>query len=240
MATYPQLRTPPIKEIIFTISFEEKVSLIQLQQFCSSPIITAKFPSISPGFHTNITNVNNNEPPKSESQVDGFLLRSHPISHILSVKRGTFSFHRVNGYETFEKLYSEVDTYWTHFKNFAPVDKIINLSIRYVNFIEAAEEIDIDNLLSLKLKHPFSEKLEGFFAQIRFKYEPNPAIDVNVVASGAKDNKKSGVVLDIILNKRLSDSGLKGFLDMREVKNKVFFDCITDFAVKKFNHENIL
>jgi uncharacterized protein (TIGR04255 family) len=235
MALYSKLKSTPIKEIIFTVSFNGNVSLLQLEQFTELPIIRENFSSISRGFHTQITKIGNNEP-ISTSSPEGFLLRSQsPVSRILHVKRGSLAFHKVNGYEPFENIYKEITSYWNLFKDFTAIQTIGNLSLRYVNFIEVPDG-EIVDLLSIQVKHPFSVNLEGFFTQLRFRYDQNPIIDVNVVVSKARDNQKNGVVLDIILNKRLPPGAeIDAFLDMREAKNNVFFDCITEAAVTKFN-----
>src|ERR1700748_1641029 len=230
MASFIKLKNTPIKEIIFTISFIENVPLETLNGFKGLPEIVKKFTIVNQGFNMNVETIGN-EQPISKTLVDGYVLRCLPLSRIIQARRGSFSFHKVNGYEAFETLLAEFRDYWNLLTGVAGNLTVNNLSVRYLNFIADTEGEEISELISIHTTHPFGKHIEGYFTQYRFKYDRNPEIGVNVITAKGKDGAIDGTVLDIILNKAIENEQNSQYVfdvlaSMRQVKNDLFFRSI--------------
>ena len=240
MASFITLKKTPIKEIIFTISFKENVELEKLENFKSLPKITETFPICNKGFNAQVEAISDQEAPTTKVSSDGFILKDKsPHSYLIQARRGSFSFHKVNGYESFEDLIIQLKTYWDLFIEVSGQLTVVNLSVRYLNFIEQSKDEKINDLITINTTHPFGA-IKTNFTQHQFRYDKNPDIVVNVVTAIGQDGEKNGIVLDIILNKRIEINkeltfDFTSFNDMRTVKNEMFFKSITEHTIKKYN-----
>ena len=240
MASFIKLKNTPIKEIIFTISFNENVPVEKLDIFTGLPQIKNTFPIVDKGFNTHLV-AKPKEQPTSKTSIDSYILRSlKPLSKIIQARKGSFSFHKVNGYEHFEKLISELHEYWGLFVQCTGVLTVNNISVRYLNFIEKDKEEDFIDLVTIHTQHPFGKEIESNFTQYRFKYDSIPTITANVITAKGKDGLKEGIVLDIILNKKIEmiqniEIIFSSFYDLRIAKNDLFFRSITEKTINKYN-----
>ena len=240
MTSFIKLKNTPIKEIIFTISFIENVDFDKLDAFKALPEISKNFNIVNKGFNTHVE-AKGQEQPTARILQDGYVLRCNPLSRIIQARKGSFSFHKINGYERFEILIAELEQYWNLFIqcNGMPLT-VNNLSARYLNFIERKSEEKIDDLITIHSIHPFGDTIENSFIQYKFKYDRNPDIVANVITAKGKDKLKEGVVLDIILNKKINSEQnskviFSSFNDMRVAKNDLFFRSITESTLNKYN-----
>jgi uncharacterized protein (TIGR04255 family) len=239
MASFIKLKNTPIKEIVFTISFNETILLETLDRFKELPKIVEKFAIVNQGFNMNIEAIGN-EQPVSKALLDGYVLKCIPLSRIIQARRGSFSFHKVNGYEAFETLIAEFREYWNLLIRVAGNLTVNNLSVRYLNFIAETAGENTSELISIRTTHPFGEHIESYFTQYRFKYDRNPEISVNIISAKGKDGIIDGSVLDIILNKQIGNEQNSQLVfdtlsGMRQAKNDLFFRSITEKAIQKFN-----
>lgn len=240
MTAFIKLNNPPLKEIIFTISFNESLSIQKLDSFKALPEIASLFKVVDKGFNTHLV-AKKNESPISKTSFDGYVFRSPmPTSRIIQARRGLLSYHKVNGYETFEKLLGELEGYWKLLIQCCGVLTVNNLNVRYLNFIEKSENEEANDLLTINIKHPFGNSINNSFTQHTFNYDQNPQIVATVVAAKGKEQDREGIILDIILNKKISASQnyheiFSSFTDMREAKNDLFFRSITEKTINKYN-----
>ena len=240
MASFIKLKNTPIKEIIFTISFKENIELEKLEIFKKAPKIAENFPLVNKGFNTQIE-AKLNQVPTSNVSTDGYIFRSKSAEpYLIQARRGSFSFHKVNGYESFESLINELKTYWDILIQSCGQLTIVNLSVRYLNFIEKNTEENINDLITINTVHPFGKKIDTNFTQHKFIYDKNPEIIVNVITAIGKNGDKDGVILDVILNKKIEIKkdevfDFNTYTDLRTAKNDIFFKSITEKTINKYN-----
>lgn len=239
MASFIKLKNPPIREIIFTISFSENVSLEKLDAFKSLPEISKKFPVVDRGFNTEVV-AKNNEVPFSKTNLDGYLFRSSADSRIIQARKGSFALHKYNGYVEFETLITEFFTYWDLLIQCTGDLTVNNISVRYLNFIEKSNQERIEDLITIISNHPYGESIDNTFIQFKFQYDKKPEIGATIITAKGKSQNIDGIVLDIILNKQITSRQdrafiLNSFSDMKSAKNDLFFRSITETAIKKYN-----
>ena len=240
MASFIKLKNPPIREIIFTISFSENVSLEKLDAFRSLPEISEKFTVVDKGFNTEVV-AKNNEAPVSKTNLDGYLFRSPIVdSRIIQARRGSFALHKYNGYVEFETLIKEFFTYWDLLIQCTGNLTVNNISVRYLNFIEKNNQERVEDLITIISNHPYGESIDNTFIQFKFQYDKKPEIGATIITSKGRIQNIDGIVLDIILNKQITIKQdrafiLNSFSDMKSAKNDLFFRSITETAIKKYN-----
>jgi len=234
-----QLKRTPIKEIILTISFKENADLTCLDKFQNLPEIQKTFTVRQAGFHTKVEANDSNEKPIANIQNDGYVLRSsEPLNRIIQARRGSFALHKVKGYESFDVLYNELIEYWNALLKCTGNLTINNISVRYLNFIEKESSESIQDLIKIHTVHPFGNDINNNFSQLKFEYQKNPEIIVNLVTARGMDNNKEGIIFDVMLNRRIKpneENALSLFKEMRDVKNDLFFETITELTIKKYN-----
>lgn len=237
MPEYKKLKTTPIKEIIFNISYSENIKNEDLERFCSVPEILEEFKDVKQGFAANIK-AGKDRALTTHISNDGYMLKSD--MHVIQVKVGSFAFHKVKGYEDFEGLFNRLSSFWKSYLEVTGDLTINNISLRYLNFIEVSEGEDVDRLIHVKVDHPYGYEIKNKLLQLHFTDKNSPDLNINVVITKGKDGLRNGLILDIFLNHAIKDNQkdysevFNKFNLMREVKNDIFFKTLTDYTLNKY------
>jgi uncharacterized protein (TIGR04255 family) len=179
-----------------------------------------------------------------QTQWDGFTLQDAHNRHVAQFTRSGVVFSRLEPYEEWQAFQSEAMRFWTIFVALAEPMEIQRLGIRYIN------RIPLDNgeqpsfyLNTVPPAPPGIElPIESFFHQDMYKV-PNYPYHINWVRTiqpkGADLTDGQALIVDIdvsttdlieldqsILTQRLSE--------MRWLKNKFFFSCMTETALQRF------
>ena len=211
MASFIKLKNPPIREIVFSISFYETVAVSRLECFKELPEISNTFKVADKGFNTEVI-AKINEQPTSNTTLDGYVLRSsNALSKIIQARRGSFALHKVNGYEEFEILIKEFFEFWDLLIKCTGKLTVNNISVRYLNFIEKKPTEKISDLITITTTHPYGEAIDNNFTQYKFKYDKKPEIESTIIIAKGKNGDTDGIVLDIILNKKIINEANKEF-----------------------------
>lgn len=230
---FPTLENTPIKEIIFSISYEEIVDKEFFDNFVNLEFIKEKFNEIKPS-ETNSIEISPNGVKHSKDNT-GFHLKNE--NEVLQMRMGSISYHYLNTYCEFEVILSSLLKYW---KSFDQVTKdtltISEISVRYINVIEIDEENPASHLVQLYPKQSDDRKILNFQNLVSFSYLKHPEYVVNIVSTKPKDGL---VLLDISVSykyKHFKDKKdiEKNFKPLQEIKNKAFFDSITAKALLKY------
>ena len=239
MADYPILSNTPIKETIFTISYSETIPVEILKLFSQKEEIAKGYDSVIDGFSTQV-DVAEGQISSAKINPDGYILKCSKEDKIIQAREGSFSFHKVNRYEKFDVLLSELLVLWDVLvASYGQKLSINNISLRYLNFIDYTEE-KISELIKIVPTNPFTDDLKQSFVHLSFNDKKYSKVDVNVFTAYPvnRDSKKC-IVLDTILNQKQNDVNdydliKNDFMIMREVKNYVFFTTITEYTLNKY------
>ena len=231
---YPSLSNTPIREIVFSLSYSELVDKDCFKKFINVDSIKKKFIDIKPSIDQKF-NINNGKI-EVDSIENGVHLKNE--NEVLQLKKGSLSYHYLNGYKEYSKLLASIVEYW---KIFDEVTKdtltITNYSVRYINLIEIDKENKPTHLVQLYPKQSFDKEVINFQNSVQFKYNDKKDYTVNAVSTRLKDNN---IVLDISVNGEIKDitkeklNFEKLFEPLRELKNRAFFDSITARALIKY------
>lgn len=236
MTEYRKLKTTPIKEIIFTVSYSETVGNEALLMFCKIPEIASKFENVKQGFAANI-HADRDSKITTHVSSDGYMLKAD--THIIQAKVGSFAFHKVRDYEPFQDLFMQFRTLWDSFVSVTGRLSVNNISLRYLNFIEIDENDNFDKMLNVKVEHPYDYELQNKMLQLQFKDKEIEGLSINVVIAKGKDGVKNGLIFDIILNLNADTKNdyvevFEKFKEMKRVKNEIFFKTLTEYSLNKY------
>ena len=225
---YPKLQNAPIKETIFSISYEEIVDENCFNKFVELDFIKNSFPSISPGI---ILEINSHGINKTKN--DGFHLRNE--NEVLQIRPGSFSYHFLNTYCEYEKILENIIKFW---KAFSKTSKnnftITSVNIRYINVIQVDKENPASRLVQLYPKQSSDRNIVNFQNSVNFTYKDYPQYIINAVTTKPKQDM---VLLDISVSHQVINNKselILLFKPLQEIKNKVFFDSITARALKRY------
>jgi len=229
---FPTLDNTPIKEIIFSISYEEIVDKDCFDNFVNLEIIKSKFKDIKPS----VTNSIEITPKglKHSNDNSGFHLKKG--NEVLQMRMGSISYHFLNNYREFDTILNSLIEYWDLFDNVTK-DKltISKISVRYINVIEVDEDNPASHLVQLYPRQSDDRKILNFQNLVNFAYLKYPEYNVNVVSTKPKDEL---VLLDIGVSCRYKEEEKESlkekFKPLQEIKNKAFFDSITAKALIKY------
>ena len=227
---YPILDNTPIKEIIFSISYEEIVDKDCFDKFVNLEFIKNKFNDIKPSV-TNSIEITN-EGLKHSHDNSGFHLKNK--NEVLQMRMGSISYHFLNSYCEFNTILDSLVKYWTVFDEITKDTLTVSeISVRYINVIEIDEENPASHLVQLHPKQSDDRKILNFQNLLNFTYLKYPDYNINVVSTKPKDEL---VLLDIGVSYKFqeNDNLEDMFRPLQEIKNKAFFDSITAKALIKY------
>jgi uncharacterized protein (TIGR04255 family) len=230
---YPDLGNTPIKEIIFSVSYREIFDKDCFEKFIKLNLIKSNFPDVKPSVDQEFKLEGNKV--SMASNENGFHLRNK--NEVLQLRKGSFSYHHLNGYKNFSQMINTLGKYWESFDSVTKDDlTITDFSVRYINVIETDDENQPTHLVQLYPKQSDDRNIINFQNSIQFNYKNNPDYIVNAVST--KLNQK-GILLDISVKGKTSISNnkidlIEIFQPLQEIKNKAFFDSITARALLKY------
>lgn len=232
---YPPLDKTPIKEIIFSISYNEIVDKSCFEKFINSEMIKNDFKKIIPIIGRTLQ-IDDDGISKSSSEINnGYQLRNN--KEAIQLRTSSFSYHYLDEYQDFEKILITLLKYWNKFSSVITNDlTITTILVRYINFIKNDTNLDISHLIQLYPKRSNDREVLNFQNSVTFSYDDQKEFVITTVST---QPKKNAALLDISVNRSILKNAKsveleKLFSPMREIKNRAFFDSITAKALVKY------
>lgn len=235
---FEKFKHPPIKEAVFILNFASPVPTDKLNSLTNNSALKAKYPFFQKSIQNNFK-FNNSAKSQSasiENLLDGYVFKTseHSPEWILQTKRNYFSLHKVESYNCWEDLIIELKSIFeilaVVFGNELTLKEV---AIRYINHIPIQPDQNLKSWFKL-----LPAEIEGipisynkFFQQISIHEN-----DLNgvVIQSVLEINKLLNFVIDVRVSKVIenqtvsSDELDKLFSDIRNLKNNIFFNIITE------------
>lgn len=229
---YPSLKNAPVKETVFSISYENIVDNECYDKFSKLDKIKSRFSEIKKAADHKFQ-LSNGEVSLSSDSI-GFDLKNK--NEVLRIRQGQFSYHYLDTYEPFENIMKLFSDLWIEFDNVTKDDlKFGNCSVRYINLIESEKTEKPSRLVQLYPKYSSDRDIKGFQNSVRFSYNDSKDSEVNVVTSKLKnDNILIDITVSTLQNISNSSTIVDVLLPLQEIKNKAFFDSITARTLLKY------
>ncbi len=226
--TFPHLSAPPIVEAI--IHWQARA-----QNLWDSKTIQTELSE-------RLSNYANCQPLEQLSIDMGYRLTSIDKLNVALFSRDGVAFSRMKPYEGWQQFTASARNVWLAFEQIAAPVEIQRLGIRFVNHIPAASIETIADYLKEPPTCPSNLPLKEFLYQSTFSVPDRPygirVIEL-VQPTVAGQAESSGLYLDIDVytTKPIDCSGRDRDLalsEMRWLKNKIFFDLLTESAIESF------
>jgi uncharacterized protein (TIGR04255 family) len=178
------------------------------------------------------------------TQWNGFRLQDEQNYHVVQFTPTGVVFSRLEPYEEWTSFQAEALRFWHIFLELAKPTIIQRLGVRYINRIPLADGEQPSRYLKTVPTAPpgLTLSAESFFHQDTYLV-PGYSYSINWVRTiqpaGANRTDGRALIVDIDVSTtellQLDQNNLTQQLsEMRWLKNKVFFSCITDTALARF------
>ncbi|MGH8612273.1 MAG: TIGR04255 family protein [Gammaproteobacteria bacterium] len=175
----------------------------------------------------------------------GLRFQSTDKKHIAQFNRDGFVFSRLESYQSWEQLYEEGMRLWHVYVELAQPIEIHRIGLRYINRIQLPpDELRFGDYLEAAPVPPKGLDLSfhGFMHQDTLSVPDHPYA-INVIRTIQPPNVPSGMGLGLIIDidvftikgVELNEAAMEQrWLEMRWLKNKVFFASVTSNALQLF------
>ncbi len=185
------------------------------------------------------------QPPSAKYHgVQGYFFRTEDDKKVAQFRFDGFTFSLLKPYTQWAEMFAETRELWEIYCGIAQPEAVTRLAVRYVNHINIP--LPVDDLsdyftASPKIPDNIQGVISGFLSKI-VVYDEEIDVATNIVQAldkSAKPDKHITVVLDIDSFKTGNFNVNNGemweiFANLRNIKNQVFFNSITDETARLF------
>lgn len=248
MAKVRHLRNAPVREALIDIQFEPRVEVEAINRFAEGLI--SEFPGQHDMWEALVGfNVEGAQASANTSHaVIGKRMDTKVDPHILQCRTSGFTFSRLAPYIEWECLRDDAKRLWGAFASEVGPQTVKRVAVRYINEIKIPLPIkDFGDYLVCppKVPEPLPQGISGFLQRVVIPDEESRCISVvNQLFEGpsllSNGQQAISVVLDIDVFRQTDIESLKVdeifvMLDaLREQKNRMFFEHLTEAAVEMF------
>lgn len=176
--------------------------------------------------------------------VDGYLHRSLDGLNVVQFRRDGFTFSRLQPYQRWENLSEEANRLWRIYQDHTNPETITRVALRYINHITIPFPIRdlIDYFTSPPtVSEKLPQKLHSFLNRVVFPDPSSKAIAIVTQSHEFQGSTEAAtIILDIdvfrdvtitVDNRKIWDI----IASLRELKNKIFFESVTEKTLEFFN-----
>lgn len=248
MAAQRHLSRAPAREALIDIQFEPHVPLEAIERFAAIA---------EPEFKQNLDlweafvgfNANGNQPEASTRHtVIGKRLDSDQPPHVLQCRAGGFTFSRLSPYGEWKDLRNEAHRWWKVFYSEVQPHTVTRIAVRYINEIKLPLPMrDFSEYLTCPPRVPetLPQGISGFLHRVIVPDDFNNCVSIVTQAfegqpSMAGDGASITILLDVDVFRtvRLQSDRIEeiwtGLDALREQKNRMFFEHLTEKTVEMF------
>lgn len=176
-------------------------------------------------------------------EVNGLLFKSSDGLNIAQFRRDGFTFNRLHPYTSWEDVFPQAWDLWSRYIETSAAEFVTRIALRYINLLTLPTPVrDLGDYLTAPPRTP--EGVEGSIASFLTRVVVNiPQNGLAAIITQALEKPAEPgsvrVILDIDAYKQeeldLTDASIREvFHDLRDLKNKIFFNSITEDAARLF------
>ncbi len=176
---------------------------------------------------------------KTSTQL-GFRYTNAENTQVIQATINGFTFSRLPPYENWERLKEEAKRTWTIYSHHVRPETITRVAVRYINrLVLPGLLVELDQYLRYVPKVPkvLPQVLGPYFSQIVVPDRQGQRTAIITQSSPPNPVAVSPILdIDVFMERLFSDEDeVWGALDqLRDFKNQIFFDCITEKTAKLF------
>lgn len=240
---YPRLARAPITEAVIDLQVDA-ASFGQEEIAAVRKRMSVDFPHVGER-HEVTTTVN---PATSSAEVQrhlhGFVMHDERRSSAVHLRMDGFGLSLLHPYSNWEALREGARTYWKIYAEIARPDTVKRVALRYINRIELPQPLsDFDDYFETfpRIGGKLPQSLASFYLRMALPFEDEGVLATitQTIDVAAVSDMSIPVILDIDAYASSSfspdDDGLWNQLEtLRNVKNRVFFGCVTPKCLELF------
>ena len=176
---------------------------------------------------------------KTSTQL-GFRYTNTDNTQVIQATINGFTFSRLHPYEDWERLKQEAKRTWAIYSDHVRPETITRVAVRYINrLVLPGSIVDLDQYLRYVAKVPkvLPQVLGGYFSRIVVPDQQGQRTAIITQLSPPNPAEVASILdIDVFIERLFSDDNeVWGTIDqLREFKNRIFFDCITEKTAKLF------
>jgi uncharacterized protein (TIGR04255 family) len=242
---HPHLDNAPITEAVLEIR-------TALPAHAVSSSLEAFAAAVSPTYHKRRERLHvsvgfrGGAPTSGQAVVDGLLIEHASEPQIVQARLDGFAFSRLRPYQRWEALRGAAQPLWERYKETCQPTRIKRIALRFINAIEIDVESDPRTTLTLlpAVPAPLAPAgLTSFTMQLVTEHPDFGAAAqiVEHLPTVAPDARRATITLDldVFMPLDLAPDDVRlweHFEQLRELKNVLFFSCLTTEARKGYQH----
>lgn len=179
---------------------------------------------------------------KKESRFIGYRLTSLDEKQVIQAWLDRMTFSRLRPYQTWESLFEEAQKVWKAYAEVVQPEAITRVATRFINTIEIPLPIrDFNDFLTSPPEIPerLPQALTSFFTRVVL---PDPKTGAVAIITQSLETAVSPNVVPVLLDidvfvERPFDSQEDAWVTLnklREIKNLIFFESVTDKALEPY------
>lgn len=247
MKKYPHLNNAPIHEAIIDI----RVGLppeLDSQIFLKEKAVLEKmgYPKIEQcwEFTTGITFNQEKSSMSHDRTPKGYWFKTEDRSSIIQFRKDGFTYNKLKPYSSWKDIQEAAKNAWTIYKKITVEPQIIRVAVRYINHIELPlplKNISKYFFITPEVAGRENRPIKGFMQRtIIDEVEIDGESVVTFASQQGSSQDFIKILLDIDVYKHVDDMNLpeseiwKILNDCREIKNRIFFNSITEETLEKY------
>lgn len=178
-----------------------------------------------------------------EEKPIGYLFRSHRENKVIQARLNGFAFSKLKPYENWESFRSEGKDLWKSYAEMTKPQKILRISMRYINRIEIPlpmKDFEEYILTRLQIAPGLPQAISQFFIRFEIPKSEIPAMAVIIqTIENVTDKNRLPVIfdIDVIRENEYPVNSPEVWIDfekLHDFKNEIFFSSITEKTKELF------
>jgi uncharacterized protein (TIGR04255 family) len=176
---------------------------------------------------------------KTSTQL-GFRYKNANSTQVIQATVNGFTFSRLPPYEDWGRLKEEAKRTWNIYSNHVRPDSITRVAVRYINkLVLPGPVVELDHYLRYVPQVPkvLPQVLGAYFSRIVIP-DPHGELTAIITQSSSPNPTEVSPILDIdVFKERVfadADEAWDALGRLRDFKNQIFFDCITEKTARLF------
>lgn len=175
--------------------------------------------------------------------VDGYFFSTSDGRQVVQYRLDGFTFSRLRPYSKWEDVYAEARRLWDVYRTGTKPLLVTRLAVRYINSVEIpSKAFDFNDYFTSapKIPEPLPQGLQHFFTRLVIPFPDRGAVAIVIqTPSDKQDPVNTAIIVDIGVYAEVSltpeDERIYKILSiLREIKNEVFFNSITERTKELF------
>lgn len=179
----------------------------------------------------------------SEQKAVGYLLHAEEDKKVIQSRLDGFAFSKLKPYESWEVFRSEARDIWGYYIDITKPKAIKRISLRYINRIQIPlpmRDFSEYILTNPQIAPGLPQALSGLFMRLEL---PEPSLNATAIVILALDKRQQSERLPLIFDIEVvgqtnysedMDSIWAEFEKLRDFKNQIFFESLTDKTKELF------